>query len=94
MEYTNHGGRPPDFKIKLILQNLMKKLTAADVNLVRQRFIEGTGQSVSYYTVKKYLDMLTDEDFLRAQVVQDNIQKVEKGLSKQRRRIFFYEINS
>ena len=71
----------------------MKDLGVADVNLARRRFTEATGQPANYHTIRKYLDQLVNEDFLRVQVVQDNIQQIEKGLSQVRRRVFLYLVN-
>jgi len=87
------GGRPPNIKIKFILREIMQEIKIADVNLARKRFTEATGQIANYHTIKKYLDQLVDEDFLRIQIVQDNVKKIEKGLSKVRRRVFFYQLN-
>ena len=93
MEERKVGGRPPKIKVKLFLRGIMKELGVADVNLARRRFTEATGQPANYHTIKKYLDQLVDEDFLRVQVVQDNIQQIEKGLSQVRRRVFLYLVN-
>ena len=71
----------------------MKETGVADVNLVKIRFTEVTGQPANYHTIKKYLDQLVDEDFLRVQVVQDNIQKIDKNQSRLRRRVFLYQVN-
>ena len=71
----------------------MKELGVADVHLAQRQFTEATGQPANYHTIKKYLDQLADEDFLRVQVVQDNVQKIEKGLSQIRRRVFLYQVN-
>ena len=43
--------------------------------------------------IKKYVDQLADEDFLRVQLVNDNIANIEKRLSKVRRRVFLYQLN-
>ncbi len=93
MDQRKVGGRPPKIKVKLILRGIMKELGVADVNLARRRFTEATGQPANYHTIKKYLDQLVDEDFLRVQVVQDNIQQIEKGLSQVRRRVCLYQVN-
>lgn len=93
MEEKNTGGRPSNARVKLILKNVMKELGVADVNLARTRYTAFTGQNANYHTIKKYLDQLVDEDFLRVQVVQDNIQKVEKKQSQLRRRAFLYQVN-
>jgi len=93
MEERKTGGRPPKIKVKLFLRGIMKELVVADVNLAQRRFTEATGQPANYHTIRKYLDQLVDEDFLRVQVVQDNIRKIEKGLSQVRRRVFLYLVN-
>ena len=93
MEQKNPGGRPSNRKVKLILRSIMKEMGVADVNLVKIRFTEATGQPANYHTIKKYLDQLVDEDFLRVQVVQDNIQKIDKNQSRLRRRVFLYQMN-
>ena len=93
MEKNSVGGRPPNIKVKFILKKIMKEVDVADVNLVRKQFTEITGKSSNYHTIKKYLDHLVDEDFLRVQIVQDNIQRIEKGLSKVRRQVFLYQVN-
>jgi len=93
MEDKNSGGRPSNIKVKFILKSIMKEVGAADVNLAKKRFTATTGQSANYHTIKKYLDQLVDEDFLRTQVVQDNVQKIEKGQSQIRRRVFLYQVN-
>jgi hypothetical protein len=93
MEEKKTGGRPPNTKIKLILKRIMKEIGVADVNLVRKQFTELTKLSANYHTIKKYLDQLVDDDYLRVQVVQDNVRKIEKGLSQIRRRIFLYTSN-
>ena len=71
----------------------MQEINVADVNLACKHYMETTGQSANYHTIKKYLDQLVDENFLRVQVVQDNIKKVKIGMSNIRRRIFLYQIN-
>jgi len=73
MEEIKVGGRPPNTKIKFVLRRVMQEIGVADVNLARRRFTEATGQPANYHTIKKYLDQLVDEDFLRVQVVQDNL---------------------
>ena len=93
MEKINRGGRPPNIKIKLILRNIMKEIGVADVHLAARRFTETTGEPANYHTIKKYLDQLVDEDFLRMQVVQDNIRKIEKGQSHLKRQVFLYQVN-
>lgn len=93
MEERNVGGRPPNTKIKFILREIMQEIGVADVNLAKVKFTEVTGKSANYHTIKKYLDQLVDEDFLRVQLVQDNIKKIEKELSKTRRRVFLYQVN-
>ena len=93
MEDKNSGGRPSHIKVKLILKGIMKEIGAADVNLAKKRFTATTGMSANYHTIKKYLDQLVDEDFLRAQVIQDNVRKIEKGQSQLRRRIFLFQLN-
>ncbi len=93
MEERKVGGRPRKIKVKLILRGILKEMGVADVNLARRRFTEATGQAANYHTIRKYLDQLVDEDFLRVQVVQDNIQQIEKGLSRVRRRVFLYLVN-
>ena len=93
MNQRKVGGRPPKIKVKLILRGIMKELGVADANLARKRFTEATGQPANYHTIRKYLDQLVEEDFLRVQVVQDNIQQIEKGLSQVRRRVFLYLVN-
>jgi hypothetical protein len=89
----NKGGRPPNLRTKFILKGAMKELGVADVNLVKNKFIATTGKAANYHTIKKYLDQLVSEDFLRVQVVQDNVRKVEKGESQIRRRFFLYRMN-
>ena len=93
MEGKSAGGRPPHLKVKLILKRIMKELGAADVNLVKNRYVETTGQSANYHTIKKYLDQLVDQDYLRVQVAQDNIRQIERGESRVRRRVFLYQVN-
>ena len=93
MEKRKIGGRPPNTKIKFILRGIMQKIGVADVNLAKVKYTEATGKLANYHTIKKYLDQLADEDFLRIQIVHDNIKKIEKGLSKTRRRVFLYQVN-
>ena len=93
MEERKIGGRPPNTKIKVILRRIMQEIEVADVNLAKVRFTEATGQSANYHTIKKYLDQLVDVDFLRVQVVNNNIKKIEKGHSQVRRRVFLYQVN-
>ncbi|OVE80504.1 hypothetical protein BVY01_00195 [bacterium I07] len=93
METRHVGGRPQLNQVKLVLRRLMKEIQIADVSLAKKRFIETTGQAANYHTIKKYLDELVADDFLRVQVVRDNIQNVEEGKSQIRRRVFLYQIN-
>ncbi len=93
MERKGAGGRPPKIRIKYILKNILRELGTGDVNLIRNKYEETTGQTANYHTIKKYLDLLVKEDLLRVQVVQDNLNKIEMGGSRLRRRVFFYVLN-
>ena len=93
MEDKNVGGRPPNIKVKVMLRGILKELSVADVDLARKRFTELTGKPANYHTIKKYLDQLVEEDYLRMQVVQDNLRKIEQGSSHVRRRVFLYQVN-
>ena len=88
------GGRPPNTKIKFILRGIMQEIGVADVNFAQKRFTKTTGLPANHHTIKKYLDQLVYEGFLRVQVVRDNIRKIENGYCSVRRRVFLYRVNT
>ncbi|OVE80053.1 hypothetical protein BVY01_00995 [bacterium I07] len=93
MTEINKGGRPPKTRIKLILRGIMKNLKLADVNLVVKTFTQITDMPTNYHTIKKYLDQLVEEDYLRVQVVHDNKAKLDEGKRQRRWRVFLYKLN-
>lgn len=92
-EEKHKGGRPPKTQVKQELRGIMKEVKIADVNLVKNMYIKQTGQKANYHTIKKYLDVLKEEDFLRCNVVSSNIEKFQLGERKLPRQIFVYKIN-
>ena len=93
MEEKHKGGRPPKIEVKHELRGIMRQMRIADVNLVKNMYVKQTGNKANYHTIKKYLDLLMAEDFLRCNIVSSNLAKVQAGERKLQRQIFVYKVN-
>ena len=88
----HQGGRPPKIEVKENLKYIMRNLKYATPGMICKAYSQKTNTDIDHKTVKKYLDCLTDEKFLKKNVIFDNADNVKEGKSSIRRQLVMFKL--